>query len=399
MNTLFYLGIIFVLGAFTEWLSPKLHLSKVVGYMIIGLLIAPGTFGLIPHSFVQNVHILIDLALSLIAVLVGANLKYSTLKGMTKKIISITFFEALFAFLIVTIGFFFLSHLLFHSFVESLAIALLLGGIASATAPASTLALIYELKAHGRFSIILLSVVALDDAMALILFAFALTIAEATRSSGGVNFSAIMEALIMIFGSIGIGFIAGVVTTWLEKLFSHHKGMETIATLGMIFIAYSTAHALSLEPILTALVMGAVLSNLSKDFDLVEEEVDNHIVEVVFMLFFILSAMHLNLSALLSLPIAIIAYIILRLGGKVIGVYVGAKLSHAGHDVERYLGIALFPQAGVAIGLALSIQDNSNLLTIAPIILNIIIATTVVHELLGPFFTKYALEHSQDKEN
>lgn len=248
MNTLLYLGIIFVLGAFTEWLSPKLHLSKVVGYMILGLLIAPGTFGVMPQHFVDNVHIVIDLALSLIAVLVGASLKWSELKGMTAQILTITFFQAFFAFATVCMGFYLFSTLLFPSLQTPLIVALLLGGIASATAPAATLAIIQELKAYGKFSTILLTVVAFDDAMALMLFAFALTMSATILGSGGIDFSGLLEAVIVIAGSVTVGLFAGLLTTGLEKLFSHHKGMETIATLGIVFITYSVSQRYGFEP-------------------------------------------------------------------------------------------------------------------------------------------------------
>ncbi|MEA3372613.1 MAG: cation:proton antiporter [Campylobacterota bacterium] len=399
MNTLLYLGIIFVLGAFTEWLSPKLHLSKVVGYMILGLLIAPGTFGVMPQHFVDNVHIVIDLALSLIAVLVGASLKWSELKGMTAQILTITFFQAFFAFATVCMGFYLFSTLLFPSLQTPLIVALLLGGIASATAPAATLAIIQELKAYGKFSTILLTVVAFDDAMALMLFAFALTMSATILGSGGIDFSGLLEAVIVIAGSVTVGLFAGLLTTGLEKLFSHHKGMETIATLGIVFITYSVSQRYGFEPLLATLVMGAVLTNLSADFDLVEEEVDNHIVEIVFMLFFILSAMHLELSALLSLPAAVVAYVLLRMIGKVGGTYVGGRISGADDDVQRYLGMALVPQAGVAIGLALSIQDHSGFESFAPTILNIVIATTIIHELIGPFMTRYALIRAKENHD
>ncbi len=260
------------------------------------------------------------------------------------------------------------------------------------------MAIIHELKAYGEFTTILLTVVAFDDAMALMLFAFAMTVSTTMLGSGTIDLSGIVQAVIAIGGSIGIGLIAGLLTTGLEKLFSHHKGMETIATLGMIFVAYSVSERYGFEPLLTTLVMGAVLTNLSRDFDLVEEEVDNHIVEIVFMLFFILSAMHLELSALFMLPVAVIAYVLFRMIGKIGGVYVGSRLSGADKSVRSYLGIALFPQAGVAIGLALSIQEHSGFESFAPMILNIVIATTLIHELVGPFMTRYALLSAKKRE-
>jgi Kef-type K+ transport system membrane component KefB len=130
---------------------------------------------------------------------------------------------------------------------------------------------------------------------------------------------------------------------------------------------------------------------------LVEKEIDNHIVEIVFMLFFMLSAMHLDLNSLRTLPLAVMAYVLFRAIGKIGGAYAGARISHAEEKTARYLGMGLIPQAGVAIGLALSIQSNSLLEPLAPLVLNIIIATTLIHEFVGPFMSAYALKKSKNE--
>ena len=399
MTTLFYLGVIFILGAFVEWLSPKIHLSKIVGYMLVGLILAPSTFSLVPKSFVDDVHILIDVSLSLIALLIGSRLKYSDTKGMTTQIFIITFSQAIATFIIVAVGLYAFSSYLFVSLQAPFAVAVLLAAIASATAPAAILAVVNELKVKGKFSTILLSVVALDDALALMLFAVALSVSQSLLSSGGMDFSAAIDSLLSVSESVLLGVLIGLITIWLEKLFSHHKGMQTIATLGMVFIAYSLSIQYGYEPLLTTLIMGATLSNLSTNFDLVQNEIDNHISEIVFMLFFIVSAMHLDLAALGTLPLAIIAYVLLRLIGKVFGSYIGAKVSHADENTQHYLGLALLPQAGVAIGLALSLQDHVSFASFAPMLLNLIMATTIIHEFIGPIMTYFALKRTIKKDN
>lgn len=169
MQTLFYIGIIFVLGAFMERLSPKVGIPKVVGYLLLGLIIGPEILGIIPEHFIKETHVIIDLSLSLIAVLIGASLKYSLLKKTGIQIILITFFQAIFAFLFVTFGFYLFSGLLGFPVEQSLILSILFGGLATATAPATTIAMVHELKAKGKFTTILLAVVAADDAIALIL--------------------------------------------------------------------------------------------------------------------------------------------------------------------------------------------------------------------------------------
>lgn len=174
--------------------------------------------------------------------------------------------------------------------------------------------------------------------------------------------------------------------------------METISTLGMVFIGYALSSFWVLEPLFSALIMGVVMTNISDDFDLVEEEIDNHLEEIIFMLFFILSAMHLDLSALLTMPLVVISYVLFRLVGKICGVWLGARLSGADKTVKKYLGIGLIPQAGVAIGLALSLQNEPAFAMIAPTLLHVIIATTVIHEFLGPIFTRYVLKKSGETD-
>lgn len=394
METLFYLGLIFVLGAMTEWLSPKLHIPRVVGYLLLGLVIGPEVLGLIPREFVDNTHIITDLALSIIAVLVGATLKISDLKGHGKEVTYITFFQSFTAFLTVVFGFILMGNILDFPTNQIVIIALLLGGIATATAPATPLAIVRELHAKGKFTSTFLAVVAADDAIALILFTLALTTGVTLLAGGEFDWLNIINAFALIALSSIIGVIAALINTGFEKLFVRHKGMETISTLGIIFILYSLSEHWKLEPLLSAMVMGAVMINISPDFDIVEEEIDNHLAEIIFMLFFIMSAMHFEINALFMLPVAIEMYVVFRLFGKIAGSYLGAVVSGSSDFIKKYMGLALIPQAGVAVGLALSLQTHEGLESIAPIILNIVIATTIIHELIGPILTKYVIQKS-----
>lgn len=365
-----------------------------VGYLLLGLIIGPEILGIIPKYFIQDTDIIIDLALSLIAVLVGGNLKYSTLKGMGKQIVSITFFEATFAFLVVGIGLYLLSDFLGFPTEQGFVISILFAGLASATAPAATIAVVHELKAKGKFTSTLLAVVASDDALALIFFTFAIILGGISLGNGDFSFNTLFDMFSIIILSAVVGGVGAFISEMIDKLFGHHKGMETISTIGMVFIVFSLSKYWQLEPLLATLIMGIVMTNISHDFDLVEEEIDNHLEEIIFMLFFILSAMHMDLGALSTMPVLIFSYILFRFLGKISGAWLGSKITNADKSVQTYLGFGLFPQAGVAIGLALSLQNSPGFESIAPLILNVIIATTVVHELVGPLFIKYILRKS-----
>ncbi len=397
MQTLFYLGIIFVLGAFVQWLSTKIFLPKVVSYLILGLIIGPEVLNIVPQSFVSDTHVIIEMSLSLIAVMIGASLKYSYIKEVGKDVLYITFFQTIFAFICVSLGFYLLSGLLSLPSDYALIISILLGGLATATAPAATIAVIHELRTKGKFSRILLGVVALDDAMALILFAFAITLAKAVIDFGEFHFSTVLHTLTIIIFSIILGIAGALIAKLMENLFKLHKGMETISTIGLVFVVYSLNISWSLEPLLSALVMGIFMTNFSKHFDLVEEEIDNHLEEIIFMLFFILSAMHLQFDMIMDFPFVLLAYVLLRLMGKYSGAYLGATLAHSDKYIQKYMGLTLLPQAGLAIGLALSLQDEIAFASVSSFILNLIITTTIIHELFGPLLTRYILNKSQER--
>jgi len=395
MQELFYVGLIFVLGAFMKWVSYKFKMLNVVGYLILGFLIGPNMLGFVPQSFVDGSHIIINMSLSLIAVLVGANLKYDVLRSVWRQITIISIFEALITFVLIGV----ILYALF-SYIDfglstryRLSVSLLFGALASATAPATILAVIHELRAKGTFSTFLLGVVAVDNAITLVLFSFVLIVAGVNLEITNNALDEYVRILPTLFFTLAIGAAGAVISEMIDRVFRNHRSIKTTSTLGMIFIVYSVSEYFGLEPLLASLAMGVVLSNIStRNFYLVKREFDFHLKEIIFMLFFTLSAMHLDLGFVMSMPLVVVLYIVFRFIGKVSGVWIGARVSGASSDVQKYLGIALFPQAGIAIGLALSLQQEAGFGIMAPIVLNVIIATTMVHELLGPLMTQYALK-------
>jgi len=396
MQTLFYIGLIFVLGAFMKWISAKVGILNVVGYLILGFVIGPSVLGIISHDFIEQTHIVTELSLSLIAVLVGANLRYNIIKAYWKKIAVVSFFETLFTFLFIFSSFYLLFDFLGLGFAQEkrFIIALLFGGLASATAPATILAVIHELKAKGKFSSFLLSVVAVDNAIALVMFSFVVTFTSAMMGTQGCSIATLFHVLWIVLLSVLLGGVGALISEGIDRLFVHQPSIKTTSTLGMIFMVYSLSDYWELEPLFSSLVMGVVMANISNDFFLVKKEFDNHLKDIIFLLFFTLSAMHLDINFLFNMPFVIFLYVFFRITGKVIGVWIGAKVSDASRPIQNYLGIGLFPQAGIAIGLSLSLQNEAGFESVAPLILNIIIATTLVHEFIGPWFTKYVLKKS-----
>ena len=395
MDTLFYLGIIFIFGALTEWLSPKLKIPRVVGFILLGLLIGPEVLSIIPASFVENSSLIINVSLSIIALLIGATIKVKYLKAHGKEVAYITLWQSLFTFFVVAGGFILLSGYLPFNTIDAFVFSLIIASIATATAPAAPMAIVHELKAKGKFTSTFLAVVALDDAVALIIFILTITLAS-TAMDGILSIEDLMNAFFVLFLSIVIGYIPARINALLEKLFAHNKGMETISTIGLLFVVYSVSEHFNLEPILSAMVMGFFMSNTSDDFDFVEEEIDSHLMDIIFMLFFVVSAMHLKIDSIGSILWIISAYIVLRAIGKISGAYIGSSISHSDEFTKKHIGFALLPQAGVAIGLALSVQHDVRFEHISYLVLNVVIATTFVHELFGPMITEYIIKKSGD---
>ncbi len=396
MQTLFFVGLILVLGSFMKSFSQKAKILNVVGYLILGLIIGPEVLNIIPQHFIDDSHVITDLSLSLISVLVGANLRYNVIKEVWKQITVISIFEAIFTFIFISSSFYLLFDFLDFEFANEyrLIIAVLFGGLSSATAPATILAIIHELKVKGKFSSFLLGVVAMDNAISLIFFSFIVIFTSTIIETGSCSYGSFFMMIPIVILTILVGTAGAIISEIIDRIFKDNSSIKTTSTLGMIFLVYSLSEHWGLEPLLASLVMGIVMSNLSDEFYLVKEEFDYHLKDIIFLLFFTISSMHLNISFLITMPLVIILYITFRILGKVVGVWIGAKVSGADKDVQNYLGIALFPQAGIAIGLALSLQNEAGFETIAPIILNVIIATTMVHEFIGPLLTKYVLKRS-----
>jgi len=396
METLFFVGLIMVLGSFMKFISNRAKILNVVGYLILGLIIGPEVLNIVPQHFIDDTHIITDLSLSLISVLVGANLRYNVLKEVWKQIVIISIFEAIFTFTFISSIFYLLFDFLNFEFVGDykLVVSVIFGGLASATAPATILAVIHELKVKGKFSIFLLGVVATDNAISLILFSFIIIISSTIMGAGTCSYSTVFMIIPTILLTIAVGIVGAFISEVIDRIFKEYSNIKTTSTLGMIFLVYSLSRHWGLDPLLASIVMGIVMSNLSDEFYLVKKEFDHHLKDIIFLLFFTISSMHLNISFLLAMPLVIILYIIFRILGKILGVWTGAKLSGADKHIQNYLGIALFPQAGIAIGLSLSLQNQIGFEVIAPIILNVIIATTMVHEFIGPMLTKYVLKKS-----
>lgn len=381
INTFFYLALILFSGLIFGRIVKLIKLPNVTGYLIAGLIIGPYCFKLVPLNLVTQFELISEMALAFIAFSIGSEFKISYLRriGMTPIVIAI--FEALTATFVVT-----LVLILFGVETE---LSLLLGAIAAATAPAATIMVVRQYRAKGPVTETLLSVVALDDAVALMAFGFAVAIVNALKNPGEASIiMSIVSPFIEIIASVLLGFLLGVLFNIPLRYFKKDSN-RLIITVGFVFLGTSLATMFNLSPLLLCMCMGAMLVNVSNSGESILKLVDG-VTSPIFLMFFVVSGMELNITVLPQVGLIGILYIICRVIGKVFGAYIGAVIMKAPETVRKYIGFTLIPQAGVAIGLSLIAAQL--LPEYGQTVRAVILSATFIYELVGPGITKVSLK-------
>lgn len=380
MNTAINLAIMIFAGMFLGRMAKHLKLPNVTGYLVAGLLLGPCVLNIVPEDFLGSISILSDVALGFIAFSIGNEFKLSYFKRVGAAPIVIACFESLFAVLFV------LGGLLLCG--KELPFSLVLSAIAAATAPAATIMVIKQYKAKGPVTETLLSVVAIDDATALILFSVCVAIAQALNHSTTSFAASMLAPLREIGGALLVGAILGFIFL-IPMRFFKKKGNRLSLIFGFIFIGLGLADVLGVSDLLLCMAMGAVIANLSADVKQIMDLCDG-VTPPLYMLFFVASGADLKVDVLPTVGVIGAVYIILRVVGKIIGAAVGSTIGKTSSVVKKYLGCALLPQAGVAIGLSLA--AGSVVPEYAGQIRAVILCATLVYELIGPAVTKMALK-------
>ncbi len=386
------ISVILMCGFLMTRITKLLSLPNVTAYIVTGILLGPYALNIIPLSFVEGSSFLPDIALSFIAFSTGEFFRIETLKKSGKKALIITVCEALAAFVLV----FVLSRFILHL---DLPFSLVLSALATATAPASTMMTIRQTGASGDFVETLLQVVALDDVLALLAYSAAVAVCESCSGSGNVEFMSIIRPIIEnIIAVIGGALFGLLLRDFIQKKRSHDNRL--IVSLAIIFGYCGICTIFDISPLLGCMVMSTVYINLTGDTRLFKQL--NYFSPPILLLFFVRSGINFNLDALFdnsntvgtySLFVIGVLYFITRIIGKYIGTWLGCKATGKSGTVSRYLGLALFPQAGVAIGLAAlgaRIIGGSSGLALNTVIMT----SSILYELVGPVAAKTALQLS-----
>ncbi len=383
------IALMLFLGFLGTRVTKRLKLPNVTAYILVGIIIGPYALNLIPENIVSKMDFLSDIALAFIAFSTGEFFKFSVLKKNGTKVVIITVLESLMASFLVFIVMFVILRL-------NLAFSIVLAALAAATAPASTVMTIRQTGAKGDFVETLLQVVALDDVVGLIAYSIAISVAVASMSGDGINFKSIIVPILINTGVLVLGGFFGVFLKWLMPK-KRSNDNRLIISISMIFLFCGICALLQVSPLLGCMSMGTIYINITNDDKLFKQL--NYFSPPILLLFFVRSGINFNLDSLfkpsgsigtVSLILIGIIYFIVRIIGKYAGAFLGCWQVKKPKEVRNYLGLALIPQAGVAIGLAalgartLGGEQGSALETI-------ILASSVLYELIGPACAKLSL--------
>ena len=383
-------ALMLIAGFLLTRVTKLLRLPNVTAYIVAGILIGPYCLNLVPQRFIDGTSFLSDIALAFIAFSTGEFFKLDVLKKNGMKVVWITVFESVLASLLVFVLTFFILHM-------DLAFSIVLSALASATAPASTMMTIRQTGAKGDFVDTLLQVVALDDVVGLVLYSVAISIALASLSgSQGFSFQTIGKPILLNMLTLFIGACFGLAM----KLFmpqSRSTDNKLIISVALLFAFCGVCVLLDVSPLLGCMVMGTVYTNIAENDKLFKQL--GYFSPPILLLFFVRSGMNFKLDALFNasgdldgVPLIVVgvSYFLVRIVGKYAGAWLGCFVVKEDKLVRNYLGLALIPQAGVAIGLA-ALGARTLGGTMGSDLETIILASSVLYELLGPGCAKLAL--------
>ncbi len=388
LNLALLFGLIILGGTVGARLSQKIHVPQVVGAIFIGILLGDVS-GLIKPETIEKLEPFTMFALGLIGFMIGGELRSEVFKKYGKQFFTILFSQGLGAFLLVAAGTSLAALVITEQPATAVALGLVFGAIASATAPAATANVLWEHKTRGPLTAAILAIVALDDALALLLYRAAATGAKAL-TAGPAEDSVLAGTFLLlaeIVGAILLGFLAALFLFYLLKIVkAEDKILEfTLASLLLVVGVSMIPH---IDPILPAMVLGLTLANLMPRqsravFKLVEK-----FSPPIYISFFVLAGAHMQFDRLtIPVIVMILVFIFTRAGGKILGCWFGATFSTAPRVVQKYLGICLLPQAGVSIGLAILASRQFEPL-LGHTIIMVVMTATFAMEILGPILVK-----------
>lgn len=381
MEILLKLGIAILVGLLGGKLANKLKLPSVSGYIVAGLLLGPSLIGVFNTRDIGSLEIVNDIALAFIAFGIGNEFLVADMKHVGKDAFIITMAEVLGAVVIVFLAMYFL-------FGQSLVFSLVIASMSASTAPAGLVMVINELKADGPLTRTILPVAAFDDALGIMVFGVAISVAKILAGGGDFSFLTIVGGpLLEILASLVLGLVVGIIMTY---FCSRAKGEEKLlmTTIGFILLGTGLAKFFNVSGLLTCMVMGGAVVNSTSRFNRIFKAV-NDFTPPINLLFFTLAGASIDIRILGTVGILGLGYILARGAGKGLGATLGAKAVGADDTIVKYLGMSLLTQGGISIGL--SMQVRNQMPELGDSVVTLILFSVLVFEILGPILTKIAV--------
>lgn len=403
-NILMVVGITILGGMLGGVVCQKLKIPQVVGNIIIGLILGESCLNLITLEDVANLNIINFFALGVIGFLVGGELRIETFKKYARQFITILVFEGLAGFLLVALSSFLIIYLITDSLITSIAVGLVFGAIASATDPASTIDVLWEYRAKGVMTTAIIAIIALDDALAMTLYGISSGIMQIMVGGGGSDsiMNEMVHVVVHLFGSLLLGGVcAGILMLFFRFVAQVEKAVAL--SLGIVLLGIGVAIKLDLDVILASMAIGFGVANLLPRRSEHIFKLMRNVSIAIYILFFVLVGAKLSLGAMpLWLWGIVLCYVVFRNVGKMVGSYYGAKMVKSPEVIKKYLGMGIFAQGGVAIGLAIvageklngiKVTDNLNM---GDMVVYVVTTTTLILQILGPNMVKVAIKKANE---
>ncbi len=391
LNLVLLFGLIIFLGTFGSRIFQKLHIPQVVGCIVVGIFLGD-VIGVVKPATIDSLKPFTMFALGIIGFMIGGELRLEVFKKYGRQFFIILISQGIGAFVLVAAGTSLLMYLVIGDMNVSIATGLVLGAIASATAPAATVNVLWEYKTRGPLTAAVLAIVALDDGLALLLYRAASTVAQAL--TGGNEASALATTLLLfgeIVGSIFLGFLLGVLLYYLLKFVKADDKILTFSIASLMLVV-GVSMIFEIDPILPAMTLGITIANLARRQSKSLFELVRKFTPPIYISFFVLAGAHMEFGKLAWWMVGmIVVFCVLRAIGKVAGSWVGGKYSRAPEVVSKYLGICLLPQAGVAIGLAILAGEQFDS-TVGKTIIMVVMTATFLMEIIGPMCVKVGVK-------
>ena len=388
---LLVIGLAIFFGAIGAKVFQRLRIPQVVGYIAIGLLLGRSVIGFIDERTIEELSPFSFFALGVIGFMIGGELHRDVFKRYGKQFFVILFSEGLGAFFLVSVFVSVAAILVGQSISTAIALGIVLGAISSATAPAATVDVLWEYKTRGMLTTTVFAIVALDDGLALVLYSISSSIAGRIIGHGGQFAQSILGACYELLGAAALGAVSGLLLNFiLRRIRDPDKSLALI--IGVMAFLIGAARVVKVDVILAAMTLGVVLSNLAPRRSRESFEIVEQFAQPIYVLFFVIVGARLYIGGMQWwLWVLAVVYVIGRTAGKMLGANLGARFSGATESVRKYLGLCLFSQAGVAIGLSI-LASMSFSPKIGGAIIMIVTATTLLVQIIGPPCVKLAVK-------